>query len=319
MTDLAHPAAWLGPIHPAIDHALAAFPAAEARQAAAAIRHACGIRIASPEADAWKGSRLTGDGFPLELAFCTADARLRFTVEPGGRATALTSRLDAAATVAAMVGGAVMPPHVLAGLRAIQEDAALLYGAWLGCRIGPRGTDCKVYSEVPHGAPLHLESLVLAGREATPRIVGCDLASGALEAYCRVRSLEPRHLPAVLDLAGAGSRAAWLLEFLEDAHGYRIAGRLPGPSVGVSFVRHAEHPRVTLHFYARSFWGSDGGIRRGFARVAQATGWDGSTYLRVTEPIAQRDEWRTHHGLFGVTLDAAQRLSLSIGVRPIAP
>ena len=319
MTDLAYPSAGLGAIHPAIDHALAAFRGDEARLAAAAIRHACGSRVASLDPDAWKGSRLTGDGFPFEIAFSTADARLRFTVEPGSRATALQSRLDAAATVAAMVGGIVAPPPALARLREMQQDAALAYGAWLGCRIGPRGMECKLYAEVPNGAPFRVESLVLEGREATPRMVALDLASGAVEFYCRVRSLEPRHLPDVLDAVGARERTPWLLGFIEEAHGHRIRGRLPGPSIGVSLVRNGPRPRLTLYFYARALWGSDGDIRRGFSRVANATGWDDATYQRVTEPLAHRDEWRTFHGLFGITLDADRSVSLSIGVRPVAP
>lgn len=319
MTDLAYPAAALGAIHPAIDYALGAFTPVDARLAAAAIWHACGARVASHEPDAWKGSRLTGDGFPFELTFSTADARLRFTVEPGARATALWSRLDAAATVAAMVGGVAAPPQALTGLRAMQANAALAYGAWLGVRIGPRGTDCKLYAEVPNGAPFRVESLALEGREVTPRMLACDLASGAIEAYCRVPSLEPRHLPAVLGTIGAGARAPCVLEFIEAAYGHRIRGRLPGPSIGVSFVRNSAQPRVTLHFYARSLWGSDGGIRRGFARLACSTGWSGDAYLRVTESLTHRDEWRTYHGILSLTIDAAQRLSLSIGVRPVAP
>jgi hypothetical protein len=319
MTYLAHPSAGLGAIHPAIDHAPAAFPPADARLAAAVIRHACGGRIASADPDAWKGSRLTGDGFPFELGFATSDARLRFTVEPGTRTTAQHARLANAATVAAMVGGVVAAPQALEGLRAMQEKAALAYGAWLGCRIGPGGADCKLYVEVPPGAPFRVESLVLEGREVTPRMVACDLASGAIEAYCRVRSLEPRHLPAVLASIGAEARAPDVFHFIEEAYGHRIRERLPGPSIGVSFVRNEARPRVTLHFYARSLWGSDGGIRRGFSRVAQGTGWDDRAYQGVTEPLANRDEWRTYHGLFGLTVDASPNLALSIGVRPMAP
>lgn len=322
MTDLAAPftrAPGIASIHPAVDFALAAFPEAEARQAAAAVRCALHARLASALPDAWSGSRLTGDGFPFEVSFSTADPRLRFTAEPGGRGTPMREWLDAAAAAVATVGGIPVPEVTLAGLRAMQADMPLAYGAWVGCRTGAAGTDCKLYVEVPRNVPFRVRTLVLDERDVMPRMLAYSAAANSFEAYCRVPSLEPRHLPAVLEGIDAESRAPWLLEFIEDAYGHRVRERLPGPSVGVSFLRHAQDNRVTLHFYARALWGSDAGIRRGFARVAQAAGWDATAYLRLTEPLAERDEWRTFHGLFGITLDAAQRMSLSIGVRPVAP
>jgi hypothetical protein len=322
MTDLAEPfvhATGLGSIHPAIDHALSAFPAAEALQAAAAIRCACGPRLASGVPEAWTGSRLTGDGFPLEISFSTADPRLRFTVEPGGRGLPMRERLEFAASVVETVGGIGVPEATLSGLRAMQADTPLAYGAWVGCRTASSGTDCKLYVEVPRGAPMRVRSLVLDERDVVPRMLAYSPSGNSFEAYCRVPSLEPRHLPAVLEGIDGEARARWLLEFIEDAYGHRVRERLPGPSVGVSFLRHAQEKRVTLHFYARALWGSDSGIRRGFSRIARAIGWDDEAYLRVTAPLAERDEWRTYHGLFGITIDAAHCMFLSIGVRPIAP
>ena len=322
MTELDEPLAIAmspGAIHPAIDHALAAFPARDAREAAKAIACACGERLASDAPDAWGGSRLTGDGFPFELSFSTLDPRLRFTIEPGGRWLALSERLEAAAIVVATIAGSPVPGATLAGLRAMQADAPLAYGAWVGCRVGPNGTQAKLYVEVPRIAPFHVESLLLDEREVTPRMLAYSPSTHSFEAYCRVPSLEPRHLAAVLQLVDGEARVPWLHDFITEAYGHRLSGRLPGPSVGVSFVRHAAEKRVTLHFYARAFWGSDAGIRRGFSRVARAAGWDDTAYLRVTAPIAHRDEWRTCHGLFGITLDAAHRISLGIGLRPVAP
>lgn len=306
-------------IHPAIDHALAAFAAADAREAAKAIALACGERLASDDREAWGGSRLTGDGFPFELSFSTIDPRLRFTIEPGGRWLGLGDRLDAAASIVATIAGSPVPDATLAGLRAMQAGASLAYGAWVGCRVGANGTEAKLYVEVPRAARFRVESLVLEEREVTPRMLAYSPSTNSFEAYCRVPSLEPRHLAAVLQLVGGEARVPWLLDFIAEAYGHRLRGRLPGPSVGVSFLRHAAEKRITLHFYARAFWGSDARIRRGFSRAARATGWDDTAYLRVTAPLEHREEWRTSHGLFGITLDETQRVPLGIGLRPVAP
>lgn len=319
LAELREPGAACEAIHPAIDHALRAFAPGHGIRAAKALRSVLGARLARGGDEAWKGSRLTGDGFPFELAFCTADDRLRFTVEPGVRDQPPHERLRLAAALAGGLGEAPVEPAVLEGLEAMQSHGSLAYGAWVGCRVGEGRTQCKLYVEVPQGAPLRSHGLALGDREATPRMLAYTPATGAFEAYCRVRSLEPCELAAVLAPAQAEARAPPLLDFIEECYGHPIRGRLPGPSVGVSYLLRAPERRVTLHFYARSMWGSDGGIRRGFSRAARGAGWDDEPYLRATAPIAQRDEWKTCHGLFGVTIDGSQRLALGIGVRPLPP
>jgi hypothetical protein len=305
-------------IHPAIGHALAAFAPAIAQRAASAIRCALASRLGAG-GKAWGGSRLTGDGFPFELGFATADDGLRFTIEPGAAELAPRERLAVAAGIARRVGGVPVAAEVVQGLQEMQSEGPLAYGAWIGCRVGPAGTRCKLYVEVPRGAPLRAGRLELADREATPRMIAYTPSTGIFETYCRVRSLEPRHLPAVLALAQAEGCAARLLDFIEETYGHRVRGRLPGPSVGVSYLAGDAADRVTLYFHARSIWGSDAAIRRGFPRVARTGGWDDEAYLRVTAPIAERDDWRTYHGLFGITIDASGRMALAIGVRPVAP
>jgi hypothetical protein len=115
------------------------------------------------------------------------------------------------------------------------------------------------------------------------------------------------------------AHASWLVEFVEEAYGHTVRGRLPGPSVGVSYVAGAESSLATLHFYARALWGSDARIRQGWSRLASRSGWDPETYLRATWPLAGRESWRTFHGLVGITLEAPPRVAVSIGVRPLTP
>jgi hypothetical protein len=149
-------------------------------------------------------------------------------------------------------------------------------------------------------------------------MLGYAPAAHEYETYLRLPSLMPHELAAVLAPAGAQGRAGWLLDWIEEAYGHPLRGRLPGPSVGASYTG-GTRPRVTLHFYARALWGGDARIRRGFARAAGVLGWDPHAYLALTAPLASREDWRTWHGLVGITLDGASHVSLAIGVRPEAP
>jgi hypothetical protein len=315
MNDLAMAGPGLGAVHPAIDHALAAFDAPSACCASRAIADALAERLACD--DPWTGSRLTGDGYPCEIAFATSDARVRFTVEPGAPSLAAGARLDVAARVLERLGDPAIPQAMVAGLREMQAAGPLSYGAWIGGRVGAHGFAGKLYVEVPPGAALRARSLQLPGREVTPRMVAYVPATGTFEAYFRARALEPGELAAVLVAIGAEQRAQQVHDFIEEAHGHRIRDRYPGP-VGVSYGW-PNPDRLTLYFYARSMWGPDAAIRRGFSHVARGLGADDGAYLRATEPMAERNDWKTWHGLFGLTLDTAGALSAAIGIRPVAP
>src|SRR4051794_31527113 len=94
----------------ALEYALAAYPAAVAAQADALVRALLPERLADPSAAAWRGSPLTGDGFPVEVAFSTADDRLRLTVEPGAHHLHPDRRLALAANRIAFAGGRSVPP-----------------------------------------------------------------------------------------------------------------------------------------------------------------------------------------------------------------
>lgn len=309
-------------IHPAIDHALSACAPRVGRRADEVIRAMLAERLASDEPDAWGGSRLTGDGFPFEVAFCTSDDRLRFTLEPGAIDLDPRRRLDVASELIDQVSEVSVPRELLDDLRAMQSDAPLKYGGWIGCRIGEPDSTFKLYVEVPPGGrteAFDAAPLARGDRAVVPRMIAYTPTTKVFESYVRVPSLEPHNLPAELARAGMEAQAPWLLDFVEEAYGHAVRGRLPGPSVGVSYVSGPTPPRVTLHFYARALWGSDARIRRGFWRIARTFGWDAQVYLDVTAPIAERESWRCFHGLFGITLDRSSPTSLTIGVRPVAP
>lgn len=316
MNDLAESACIdVAAAHPAIAHVLSAFDASAAGAASRAIAEALAERLACE--DPWVGSRLTGDGFPCEFAFSTADARVRFTVEPGARTLAPRERLDVAVHVLERLGHPPISRATITALRDMQASGELAYGAWIGGRAGPLGFTGKIYVEVPRGAALRSRSLAALARAASPRMIAFMPASAAFEAYLRIGTLSPAALPAVLAPVGGERHARAVHEFVEDVHGRRIHDRYPG-HIGVSYDwPRAE--RLTMYFYAGALWGPDAAIRRGFSRAARMLGADDAPYLHATQPMAERDTWKTSHGLFGVTLDAAGGLSAAIGIRPLAP
>lgn len=302
-------------IHSAIDGALAAFAPDVAHRARLLLYAMLSPRVGSDRPDRWSGSRLTGDGFPFELSFCTADDRLRFTVEPGRRDLNPTERLDFALAVLKRCGEAV-PDDVVERCRTIQRDATLAYGAWVGCRVSSEGHSLKLYVEVPDAQRPDLPPpyFTLPERSIAMRMLA--YSSNGFESYVRVPSLEPRHLPAILAPAGLEHRAGELVEVIRDVYGFSIRGRLPGAFVGISLSGAESAPRVTMYLFARALWGSDARIRRQFARVAGACGWNPDTYLQVTAPMAARESWQTYHGLLGITIDCAA-ISFALGVRPV--
>jgi hypothetical protein len=306
---------------PEVEHVLASFPDAVAARAETALRAALADRLADPAPDAWRGSRLTGDGYPVEVAFCTADDRLRLTVEPGSRGVGAGERLARVEAALRRCTGAGLAPPLRRRLAALQAPGPLRYGAWLGCRFGIGEPAYKVYAEAPegrvHGADWPVP-LALPDREVGVRMVAVAPTGEPTETYLRVPSLRPEHLPAVLAPVGLAERVAWLLGYLEEAYGHPIRDRIPGPSVGISYVLGAT-PRVSLHLYARAVWGGDARIRRGFLRAGRALGWDARGYEEVSAPLAGRDEWRTYHGLLGITVPADGDPALTIGLRPVAP
>jgi hypothetical protein len=315
-------------LHPSLAQALAAFPDPAAARAARALRLALRGRVAADGPAAWSSSRLTGDGFPVEFGFTTRDARLRYVAEPGGAGGDPRLRFEVVTELLGLLGSAPLPPDLAAGVRRMQGLGPLLYGAWLGGRHGTDGDEFKVYAEAPaldgfgpgRGVlPFEPPCPRLPDRTPELRMVACSAASGRWECYYRVRSLAPHHLPRVLAPGGAHERADEVLSTLTAAYGFPLAERLPGPSVGVSYSVPASGdgpPTVTLYFFARSLWGPDARIRRTFGRLGRAAGWDDAAYQQVTAPVADRQSWRTAHGLFGVSLIPGRPPAFGVGVRP---
>lgn len=277
-------------------------------------------RIAEDGSKAWRGSTLTGDGFPLEFAVAARDPQLRFSCEPGGRKLTPHGRLQLAGQLAEELGQVPLPSEEFAALRWAQRGASLRYGGWLGVRVSQEGAvSTKLYAELsPDRPPPLLGDWVpkLPDRLPQSRMLGLG-GDGRAELYVRVPSLLPAELPALLAAAGLNERADEVLAELSERYGQTLRGRLPGSSIGVSYAPDAHGCTVTIYLFARALWGSDARIRQRFAPLI-GDPFQRLAYLSATAPLAKRNDWATRHGLVGLVLRSGTPLSWVVGFRPEA-
>ena len=325
----------VGTIHPALNRVLDVFPADTAARAAAALQTLLRERVSAGGARAWSSSRLNGDGFPVEIAFTTADDRLRYTLEPAGCDISPQQRLEAAIQLINALSPAALPADVADTFRSIQQFDGLAFGAWIGGRHSSADSQYKIYVEMPDrdAEDASLSALLsdrlgeypaprLFDRFASPRMVAFTPAVDLWEFYYRVKSLAPHHVPGVLAPVGLAAQAQELLGYIQDAYGYALRERLPGESVGISYTargRLSEAQSVTLFLCARALLSDDARIRQQFGRLSQAFGWDDSRYQQITVPLAARRTWKTYHGIMGITLTRAGQMALSMGLSPRDP
>lgn len=310
-------------LHPAIDQALGAFHADEACRAVAALQIMLRARTGTDDPRAWSSARLTGNGFPVEFAFTTADDRLRYTVEPAGPDDGPRRRFEVAAGLLGMLSGSDLPEEPADALRWLQSRRELTYGAWLGGRHGPTDDEFKIYVEAPEAdgpdeLPFDLPRPHPSGGIPRRRMIAYSPTARQYEVYYHLDALESYQLPRLLAPCGLESRTEELLDYLVEAYGRSFRAGQLGKSVGVSYTARAsgEARSVTLFFFAGAFWGSDARIRQEFGRLSRAMGWDDSRYQRLTAELATCQTWKTFHGIFGVTLGRGGHLSISAGVRP---
>ncbi len=269
---------------------------------------------------AWTGSGLTGDGFPLELAFSTADAALRWTFDPvpAGR-----SPREGRATVLRALArvGAPLAPELAALAFAAQGDEPVRFAGWIGGRHDAGGDRFKLYADLPDAAAaaplaaLGLPRPRLPGPPARARMLGLGPA-GRSEVYFHAEA-PATSLPRLLEPAGRQEDAPCLLALIEDAWGRSIRDRLPGGTIGISYARATpqHEPVATIFLFARALWGGDGRIRsRMLERLARA-GVAAAPYAVASEPLAAANSAQTRHGMVGITVlpDAEH---WSVGLRP---
>jgi hypothetical protein len=281
---------------------------------------------------AWHASALTGDGFPLEVAFASNDRVIRYTAAASAPELAAEVRISDALMLVEELGGHAVPPEVARGLRAMQAGATagngLRYGAWVGGRhegASASNDRFKLYVEVPEGRsalPLPLPMCQipipqLSDRRVHLRMVGYEPATGTHEIYYRVARAMSYHVYHLLRQAGLDHQTTDLLDVIGQAYSRPLHDEIPGGAAGCSYTLAPGRPAVlTLFLFARALWGGDRRILCSLRALAAARGWELGAYQQVAAPLAARDLYQTYHGMVGFVVAPQRPIQLTIGLRP---
>lgn len=237
-------------------------------------------------------SKLARSGFPLELAFTSADATsLRFTLE----IESLLRAFDRLAPGA-------LPDHM-------REAAGPAPGGWLGARVRGSHLDAKLYVETNDHRWLALAGCAEPPVAARLTMTAFDAKSGCLELYFRARALGITGVHALF-----GDATGEVLDVIAVATGRPLRGALPSSDTGFSIV--PATGRFTLYGFAGSVFGSDGHCREAILRVAASRGWSFPFYAELTEPLQFASGPARHHTMFGVAAAPGERPSITFGVTP---
>jgi hypothetical protein len=165
---------------------------------------------------AWRFSRLSTDGSPLQFTFATHDDALRYASEVAGPEIDDRLRLRAACELAGRAGTPV-PVARLHEWETMQSGHELRWGAWAGARHDGGAPSVKLYVEIPRslrerGQP-NLRRIVPSSQ---PMMIGYDCVRGSEEHYFRQPAMGERDRGAFLAyVAGARRRQAVLEAFAE--------------------------------------------------------------------------------------------------------
>ena len=321
--------------HPYIARLLAVLgqtaPAPTARAGAALHRLLWEVYESPLPEFAWHTSDLTGDGFPLEFTFTSADAAVRYTAEVAAPTLAAEARRAIALALVARLGGQAIPLKVANTLQALQAGATaskgLHFGAWVGGRhtgLSAASDRFKLYLEVPESKgrlpfPPSLPKPVphLSDRQLQLRIYGYEPTTGTHECYYRVVHMMSYHVYHLLRQVELGHRTRELLNLIQEAYSRPLRDKLPGGSAGLSFSYGPGRPVVfTLFLFARALWGGDCHILQRLTTLAAARSWKLGAYRQAAAPLAARNVYQTYHGLLGFVVASDAPIQVTIGLRP---
>lgn len=265
-------------------------------------------------------SVLTMHGFPIEMAFSSADPSLRYTVDPGLIDPQAQDRLWAA------LGAPPCPSDFLQTVRRLQDGRPLRFGAFIGVRHRPDRDRFKLYCEIPEAAATEAETAVanILGRpRAVPNrrqrveMIACDPSSGRIETYSRIENLEPHDLSALLWRVDLTARQRDLMQMLAASYPYPLQRALPGSVFGFSYALEPGAPSAfTFYGYARTFFGGDVRIRAGLQKLCREQGWSLPFYDVLSAPLTADDPVTTAHTMFGVVMVGAAPAQIAFGLSP---
>lgn len=292
-------------IHPNIAFGLAGFPFVQQTNASSVLKHLDLTHLPN------KRHALTGDGFPFELSFTTADDDLRWTCELASAGTA-SQRLCQTINTYKNLGGTTVEP----------DSSPNRFGAWLGGRHSFEGNSgYKLYIE-PEDTPLDPSTPLpkgnVVGFRPDLQMIGIGPEIGRREYYYRFQTGSSYLLRELSKLAGLSHRAETLLQLIGNETPNDLERTLSRMPIGISFAYASQSsvPQLTVLFFARVLWGGDASIRKTFADKLIAAGRDPAAYMAATHPILDHNCALTWHGMSAVTITDTQHF-WSVGLRPV--
>ena len=262
---------------------------------------------------AWRASRLTTDGFPVEFAFSNRDDRLRMTFEPAGPECDERQKLDRAIDLLARLGGPAIPISEVGRWKALQNEAPLRWGAWFGLRQAGEHLNAKLYIEIPRGSLIPQEWRHPIGFELV--MLGHEPAAGRTEYYYALRDTGAAQLSQSLrHLGHAVSKAA--LDALTDCTGLPLESLMRFTGVGLSRATTTTSipiPGVTLFF--RGMFTTRLRLRRLLVSAAHATNRPHSSYERLIATLG--DDELPDHGVISVTPHGDATVEIRAGLSGI--
>ncbi len=249
---------------------------------------------------AWSFSRLTNTGMPIEFAWSSRDAAVRWTAEVDAPEIDNAQRLSQAASL--LPWSIELQPWLRA-----QQNAKLKYGAWLGGRHNP-DTATKLYVELDSGAsfPGCDTHPLLRSSELLWRMAGLN-ADGSREYYARGPTLDLHQIDAMAQMVVSDSADfVALVKMLTSGHD------LPRPS-GISLVLASDGKPLafTWFTFAKAIFRDDDAVSA--CLRSYATGDAANMYTALSSG-AHDGRWR--HGMIGAGIDARGATWLQCGLRP---
>lgn len=251
---------------------------------------------------AWRFSRLTATGLPMEFAWSSRETAVRWTADVAPPESDESARLPLAAAHLPVGECIDLDPW-----QRLQHRQSLKYGAWLGMRHAD-DTVGKLYVEVPETTALpdaHRHPLLRA-EGLIWRMVGLN-TDGSREYYGRGAVLDRAMVTTLADaVSGQGAAMRTMLNALTRGQ------ELPRPS-GISLTLDADGTPLaaTWFIFAKAMFRNDAETTAVLRDIV-----DGAPRAVYDALAAGADDGAWRHGMVGAGIDARGRTWLQCGLRP---
>jgi hypothetical protein len=262
---------------------------------------------------AWKASRLTNTGYPVEMSWSSRDSSVRWTAEAAGPDTPESDRLSAALDVLGGLGVNTDVPDWLVP----QPGRQLRFGAWIGGRHDGERDRYKLYVDMAD-TELPVELLRPSVLHAIPsrtvwRMAGVDAGAGTVELYGRLQKPEIWEIERLLIRCGMDASA--VISLATQLTGQPCDDYLLPGTAGLSLAM-LDGRLIAAGFFVQAgpLFGSDAAVSRKLRELAGRYGWDMAIYEAVLGNGGGEGAGR--HGMIGFGVAADGRPWMQVGLRP---